>query len=187
MSDRKTQGNMKRFAVVLIALLAGCATVPPPAPAPAPRPGPTPPPAVTPETAPAPAPVVPPPTELPAAPEAPAAPPRPKLTFRDFVELNDTKLVDVYRGMSMATVDKYMSTHQTEQFRNPYKRQILHAKDGTLYEVVFYLTRVPYKGKPITERQLTPVIYRDDKVMAIGHYRLKKLRQSLAAGLAPTK
>jgi len=117
---------------------------------------------------------------VPAAPPTGApAPTAPGLSFREFVELNDTKLLDVYVGMSRETVDKHMSAHQTDRFANPYKRQVLRAKDGTIFEVLFYVTRAPSKGKPVTETQTTPLIFRDNKVVAIGRYQLKKLRRTL--------
>jgi hypothetical protein len=162
-----------KHGVVLAALLfGGCATVAPPPSPPTPAAVPTP--------APAPATPAVPETSIVTPPPAAPAPPAPSLSFREFIALNDTKLLDVYVGMSRATVDKYMDAHETDRFTNPYKRQTLHAKDGTLYEILFYITREPTKGKPVTETQTTPLIFRDDKLVAIGRYQLKKLRRKLA-------
>jgi len=71
-----------------------------------------------------------------------------------------------------------MTSNQTDLWENPYKRQTLQATDRTVYEVLFYLTRLPSKGRIITENQLTPVIFSNGKVAAIGRYRLKKLRRN---------
>lgn len=162
----------KHLAVLAALLLGACATVAPP---PSPAPPPTAMPAPAPDVAPVPPPAIP-----DAAIVAPPATPPPSLSFRDFVALNDTKLLDVYVGMSRASIDKHMDAHETDRFTNPYKRQTLRAKDGTLYEVLFYITREPSKGKPITETQTTPLIFRNDKLVAIGRYQLKKLRRKLA-------
>jgi hypothetical protein len=166
---------MRRLAPILLLALAGCVTPSPPGPPPAPEaPAAAPEPAAPAVPAPEPAPAVPPPV----TPEPPAAAPAgPGVSAREFIALNDTRLLDVYKGMPKVTVERLMAAHATERFANPYKRQALKTRDGSVYEIVFYLTREPLRGKPITENQLTPVIFRNDKVFAIGRYPLKKLRR----------
>lgn len=172
---------MKRFLPLLLAVLAGCAT--PQAPS---RPG---------------TPVVPahePPQALavPSAPTgeaasplvgettsppAPAAPTKELLsTQQAFADWNDSKLLDIYKGMTKEEVEQVMAPNQAGKWRNPYKRQVLHSSNGKVYEVLFYFTRMPSKDRPITESQMTPVIFNDGKVIAMGRYQLKKLRRSLA-------
>jgi hypothetical protein len=86
-------------------------------------------------------------------------------------EYNDNKLVNVYKGMDKATVEIIMASAH-----NPYKREKITGKDGQTYEVHFYLTREPRKGKPITEKLLTPVIFGHSEVVGMGNFQLKKLR-----------
>jgi hypothetical protein len=87
------------------------------------------------------------------------------------VEYNDKKLVNVYKGMDKATVLLIMKSSH-----NPSKREKITGSEGQIYEVLFYLTREPRKGKPITENLMTPVIIRNNEVVAIGKFSLKKLR-----------
>jgi hypothetical protein len=93
-------------------------------------------------------------------------------------ELNDERLLEVFVGMYRKTVEGIMGfSHQ-----NPYKREVIAGMDGREYEVLFYLTREPRKGKGVTERQLTPIIFREDRAVAIGRYPLKKLRRTGTLG-----
>jgi|WetSurMetagenome_2_1015567.scaffolds.fasta_scaffold00779_11 hypothetical protein len=86
---------------------------------------------------------------------------------------NDEKLLRVYVGMDKSLVELIMKSAH-----NPAKREQITGKDGQLYEVLFYLNREPREGKPVTERHMTPVIFKDKKVVAIGKFHLKKLRSS---------
>jgi hypothetical protein len=95
------------------------------------------------------------------------------------VEANEEKLLNVSKGMDKYSVEKIM-----ESAHNPYKRERIAGKDGASYEVFFYLTREPRKGKPITERLMTPVIFKNNEVIAMGSFQLKKLRNSGTLGRA---
>lgn len=90
-----------------------------------------------------------------------------------FAAENDEKLLNVFVGMERRTVEGIMAGSQ-----NPYKREMITGSDGQVYDVLFYLTREPRKGKPISERMLTPVIFRKGQVVAMGIYPLKKLRRT---------
>lgn len=162
---------MHRIAVVLLLLLSGCATAPPPArELPSASPEPVAPPAVV---------------EPPAAPAAPVVPelqvvaPPPRMQgLEAFAEQNDEKLLYVYPGMALSAVERIMGGRQSGSYVNPYKRQTIATVDGKVHEVLFYLTRPPRSGHRVTERQLTPVILINNRVVAIGRYPLKKLRRS---------
>jgi hypothetical protein len=99
--------------------------------------------------------------------------------YKSAAEKNDDRLLQVYVGMSKATVVKIMGR------RGSYKREFWRDSNKQNYEVLFYLTRVPRKGNAITERHLTPVLFRKDRVHAIGSYQLKKVRQSAKLAYAP--
>ena len=55
--------------------------------------------------------------------------------------------------------------------------------------MLFYLTRAPRQGQRVTENLLTPVIFQNERVTAIGRYPLKKIRraacQNRAKGACP--
>jgi len=168
---------MKRSAVLLAALLAACATPAPRAPEPVPA-GPAvetaapkpvaPVPRVARVTPPAEA--FPPETTVPVEPSAPATP-----RFREFVAANDEHLLQVYVGLGRAQLAHTMR-HGVGRWPNPYKHEALRDRTGGTYEVFYYLTRDP-EGKPVKDRHLTPVIVKDGVIVAIGAYRLKKLRR----------
>jgi hypothetical protein len=84
---------------------------------------------------------------------------------------NDEKLIRVFVGMDRATVELTMASAH-----NPAKRERITGSAGQLYEVLFYVTREPRNGKSITERLMTPVIFKNNEVVAIGNFHLKKLR-----------
>ncbi len=83
---------------------------------------------------------------------------------------NDEKIMNVFVGMYRNTVDTIMGSD-----RNPYRKIKITGMDSEVYDVLFYLTREPRPGKPITERMLSPVIFRKGRVVAMGNYQLKKL------------
>ena len=138
-----------------------------------------------------------------AEPQSPAPQPEPKLpepadpspvvrkwlSLNDFAEANDERLLNVYPGMSRQTVERIMDGHQSGRWTNPYKQQAVTGADGKSHEVLFYLTRAPRQGQRVTENLLTPVIFQNERVTAIGRYPLKKIRraacQSRAKGPCP--
>lgn len=170
--------SAKRVAVPLALLLAACATSPREVSAPAPAeavaphaaepaaPATLPAPVVTARTAP---PAAMPPT-VPAEPSAPTTP-----IFREFVAANDERLLEAFPGMHRTELARVMQ-HGAGRWPNPYRHESLHDRAGKVYEVFYYLTRDP-EGKPVKERHLTPVIVKDNVVVALGAYRLKKLKR----------
>jgi len=62
----------------------------------------------------------------------------------------------------------------------------LHDRAGKDYEVFYYLTRDP-EGKPVQDRHLTPVIVKDNMVVALGAYRLKKLKRGESLSLPKSR
>jgi hypothetical protein len=100
------------------------------------------------------------------------------LSLNDFAEANDEKLLNVYPGMSRQTVERIMDGHQSGTWTNPYKHQAVIGANGTSHEVLFYLTRAPRQGQRVTENLLTPVIFQNERVAAIGRYPLKKIRRA---------
>ncbi len=79
--------------------------------------------------------------------------------------------MNVYVGMYKKTVETIMGPDR----RNPYRKTTITGREDQVYEVLFYLTREPRQGKPITDRMLSPVIFRKGRVVAMGNYKLKKL------------
>jgi hypothetical protein len=104
-------------------------------------------------------------------------PPTESKGWAKLAESNDNKLMNVYKGMDKATVEIIMASAH-----NPYKHEKITGKNDQLFEVLFYLTREPRKGKPITEKLLTPVIFKNSEVVAMGSFQLKKLRTKGTVG-----
>jgi hypothetical protein len=124
----------------------------------------------------------------PSAPPAPSAQPEPEaplaahVNLQEFVERNDDKLLQVYVGMSRQSVERLMGGLRSGAYSNPFRQQAFSLAGGKRYEVLYYLTRTPQAGRGITEVMLTPVILRDDRIVAIGRYPLKKLRRGECPG-----
>jgi hypothetical protein len=176
----RRQGVMRKILMIsLLMFVAGCATTSHPLPV------------VTAPTQPLPTheePIV---TPLKPTPQAeprllvPAEQPpvtRKSMGLEEFAEANDEKLLNVYVGMSRQTVERLMDGHQSGKWINPYKHQVLVNTDGKQYEILFYLTRAPLPGQRVTESFLTPVIFQNDRVTAIGRYPLKKVRRTACLG-----
>lgn len=194
---------MKRWMIVVLGVVAGCATTPapqaprtePPAAVPAavvPEPAPVAPSSVEPGESVQPAPggehrpgAAPARTDTGAAPPEPSPRGEPPLLpehLSDITALaaaNDNLLLNLYVGMPKVAASRIMDGRHVGRWTNPQKQQVLIGTDGKVYEVSFYLTREPIRGRHITENLMTPVIYRDDKVFSIGRYPLKKLRRSI--------
>ncbi len=90
---------------------------------------------------------------------------------------NDDKIMNIFVGMDRRTVEDIMGGGP-----NPFKRQTITGIDNQKYEILYYLTREPRKGRPITDRMLTPIIIKSGKVAAIGVYHLKKLMRTGTLG-----
>ena len=166
--------------VVVAGLASGCATVAPATPAssvsaPITR--------AEPETAPAADAVLNAPGT--AQPE-PATPPTVQVSLKEFVEHNDDRLLLAYVGMSRQNVDRLMNGHRSGTYSNPFRQQSISLVDGKRYDVLYYLTRAPNTGKGITETMLTPVILKNDRIVAIGRYPLKKLRRGECPASKPS-
>jgi hypothetical protein len=103
---------------------------------------------------------------------------RKSIGLEEFAEANDEKLLNIYVGMSRQAVERLMDGNQSGKWINPYKYQAVVSADGKKHEVLFYLTRAPRQGERVTENFLTPVIFQNDRLTAIGRYPLKKLRRA---------
>lgn len=114
--------------------------------------------------------------------EPPAAPERP-LTYSELAAANDERLLDIVTGMTRADVDRIMDLRRDGRPLNPARQEVLRDRGGRTYLVLFYLTREPVARRPVRENLMTPVIFQNDKVVGIGRYPLKKLRNlACAAG-----
>jgi hypothetical protein len=178
----------KILMISLLMLAAGCATTSrPPVETPA-QPVPTPAESIAVPSA---APLLPIPTTESAAAVSvePPAVTRKSMGLEEFAEANDEKLLNIYVGMSRQSVERLMDGYQSGKWINPYKHQAVVGADGKKHEILFYLTRAPRQGQRVTENFLTPVIFQNERVTAIGRYPLKKLRrvacQSRAQGVCP--
>jgi hypothetical protein len=102
-------------------------------------------------------------------------------SYSSIAERNDERLLNVFVGMYRVTVEKVMGAGT-----RPYKKEFLRDESDHIYEILFYLTREPKKGRPVTERHLTPVIFKDSRVHALGRYQLKKLRRATSRIVDPS-
>lgn len=167
---------MRYLAASFALLLAACATPSREAAAPTPAEPETPRAAAPEPSAPRVARAVPPAEAMPPAAAVRVEPPTPTTpSFREFVAANDERLLEIYAGLGRAELARVMQ-HGAGRWPNPYRREALIDRKGQAYEVFYYLTRDP-EGKPVKDRHLTPVIVRDEAIVAIGAYRLKKLKR----------
>lgn len=100
-----------------------------------------------------------------------------QLSLQELVERNDDRLLQAYVGMTRRSVEQLMGSYRAGGYANPFRQQSFSLPDGKQYDVLYYLTRAPRAGQGITETMLTPVILRQEKIVAIGRFPLKKLRR----------
>lgn len=58
--------------------------------------------------------------------------------------------------------------------KNPMREETVKGADGAAYLVLFYYTDLKQRDDKITDDELTPVVFRDGKVVGIGHEFLKR-------------
>ena len=109
-----------------------------------------------------------------------------QVSLQEFVEHNDDRLLQAYVGMSRQGVDRLMGGQRAGIYNNPFRQQSISLGDGKRYDVLYFLTRAPRAGQAVTETMLTPVILRNDKIVAIGRYPLKKLRRGECPASKPS-
>jgi hypothetical protein len=51
---------------------------------------------------------------------------------------------------------------------NPYRSEILKGKDGGIYEVLFYYTDIKKQDGAITDDELTPLVFKENKLIGWG-------------------
>ena len=61
-------------------------------------------------------------------------------------------------------------TYETElgSINNPYRTETTHTKDGDPVLLVFYYTDVKARDNAITDDELTPLVFEDDKLVGWG-------------------
>ena len=87
---------------------------------------------------------------------------------------NRSNLVNLDLGMTKTQATQTMgnktATGKYGTFTNPYKREIIKAPTGETYDVLYYYTEQTSVRSMRTswEKGVTPVIFREDKIVGIG-------------------
>ncbi|HEX7053565.1 MAG TPA: DUF3192 domain-containing protein [Burkholderiales bacterium] len=101
---------------------------------------------------------------------------------------NKEKLAKVVPGMTRMEVESVMGHEraggglpevvfgrvQYLQATNPMREETVRGADGRDYLVLYYYTDVKQLDDKITDDELTPVVFRDGKVVGVGHQHLKR-------------
>ena len=84
---------------------------------------------------------------------------------------NRANLMRLEIGMSkeqlLITMGDKTATAIDGKVSNPYKREIIQAKDGTSYDVIYYYTEFYVPGATI-DSCLTPIVLKDGKILGWG-------------------
>ena len=91
-------------------------------------------------------------------------------SYADFRSNNRANLTKVSKGMAKAEVIQIMGSDSVKEgrmdtFTNPYKSEIIICNGGEC-EVYYYYTE--QKGNKDWETSVTPVVFKDGKVIGIG-------------------
>jgi hypothetical protein len=111
-------------------------------------------------------------------------------TQSELAESNNEKLSKLSVGMSKQQVIKFMvkKTYHFGGFnllrgfnspsliiKNPYRSETILGKDGKTFEVIYYVVFIKGRSKTITENDLIPLVFDDNKLAGWGKDYLKKL------------
>ena len=81
---------------------------------------------------------------------------------------NRENLLRLSIGMGKFEVLQIMGTQTVESINNPYKVETPKGKDGALYEVLFYHTELKNKDGLITDDELIPIVFKNNKLIGWG-------------------
>ena len=81
---------------------------------------------------------------------------------------NRENLLRLSMGMKKFDVLQIMGTETVESINNPYRVETPKGKDGDLYEVLFYHTEIKNKDGIITDDELIPIVFKDNKLIGWG-------------------
>lgn len=103
----------------------------------------------------------------------------------DITEINQESLSKLTVGMSKRQVSKIMRDKvfylggldlapngayftPTWTIKNPYRSETVQGKDGKSLEVIYYVTNYKTKEKEISDEELTPLVFEDEKLIGWG-------------------
>ena len=81
---------------------------------------------------------------------------------------NRENLLRLSIGMKKFEVLQIMGTETVNTINNPYKVETPKGRDGDLYEVLFYHTELKNKDGFITDVELTPIVFKENKLIGWG-------------------
>ena len=85
---------------------------------------------------------------------------------------NRENLMKLSIGITKSETLQIMGTKtqraETDVITNPYRSETLKGKDGGIYEVLFYYTDIKKQDGAITDDELTPLVFKDNKLMGWG-------------------
>ncbi len=94
-------------------------------------------------------------------------------------ESNRDNLKKLSVGMEKATAMETMGTEPSRGvfmwIDNPHRSEEVTAKNGQRYEVLYYYTDMKQRDDKITDDELTPLLFKDGKLVAWGDDALKRL------------
>jgi len=88
---------------------------------------------------------------------------------------NRENLLRLSVGMNKFDVLQIMGTQTVKSINNPYKVETSQGKDGSLYEVLFYHTDLKARDGIITDDELTPLVFKDNKLIGWGWAFLREI------------
>lgn len=81
---------------------------------------------------------------------------------------NRENLLRLSIGMEKFDVLQIMGTETVKDINNPYRVETPQGKDGDLYEVLFYHTDIKKNDHLVTDDELTPLVFKDNKLIGWG-------------------
>ena len=99
------------------------------------------------------------------------------VSLKELVASNQSKLIKLSLGMTKNEVIELMGTITATTHdgvvNNPWIAESFMDKDGTPYEVLFYVTKKNQPFTPIRKALTTPVVLKDGKVIGWGESALR--------------
>lgn len=92
---------------------------------------------------------------------------------------NRANLARLSLGMSKEQVLAVMGSKRSQDITNPYRTESHRGADGTVWEILFYYTDIKAQDGSVEEGELTPVVFKGDKLEGWGWSYWESTAQTL--------